>query len=388
MEKKYYKAFNNDMTCRDVKYQVGKTYKEDYAKLCESGFHFCENPLDCLHYYPLIDDTGNIVKINRVTPLGEIDDKLNPFSIPDTKKCTTKIKIGELVDLDTFIKESREYMSNNTIEFIKNQNNNSHDRKKQCIQEAELYNICGTNKTNAIQNLTSSRPNGLYLFLTGVKSNILLYNYYDLFLENTAYSNNLVFDKVDESNINSTGGYCNIICRGNSNLISNNSYYTNIVIEGTQNVATIKGTNNRIKLLSDSDASLINVKKGQANKIYNESNNVNIRIHDAYNTIISNGNNCNILVNIPWNLIECKGKNCNIIVNGECNYIKASIGTHITFTDSINSFKKHIVIDNDKYSEFFWYGIEQYHGICIINEVINPSRVEKRIAKMTNGKSN
>ena len=47
---KAYKGFNTDMTCRGFKFEEGKTYEEPEAKLCKSGFHACENPLDCFNY--------------------------------------------------------------------------------------------------------------------------------------------------------------------------------------------------------------------------------------------------------------------------------------------------------------------------------------------------
>lgn len=46
-----YKGFNKDMTCRGFQFKEGEAYEEKYAELCESGFHACENPLDCLKYY-------------------------------------------------------------------------------------------------------------------------------------------------------------------------------------------------------------------------------------------------------------------------------------------------------------------------------------------------
>ena len=48
---KAYKGFNKDMTCRGFQYEIGKTYETDKAELCSSGFHACENPLDCFGYY-------------------------------------------------------------------------------------------------------------------------------------------------------------------------------------------------------------------------------------------------------------------------------------------------------------------------------------------------
>ena len=82
---KGYKVFNEDWTCRDFKYEVGKTYEmEESPQCCGRGFHFCTNLADCFNYYGF--NTNN--KVAEVEALGEID-KDND----DTKHCTNKIKI-------------------------------------------------------------------------------------------------------------------------------------------------------------------------------------------------------------------------------------------------------------------------------------------------------
>ena len=49
---KSYKGFNEDMSCRDFKYEEGEEYEiEEDVKWCENGFHACEDPLDCFNYY-------------------------------------------------------------------------------------------------------------------------------------------------------------------------------------------------------------------------------------------------------------------------------------------------------------------------------------------------
>lgn len=47
-----YKVFNPDWTCRDMKYEVGKTYKYDGPiAICRAGFHFCKKVAKCFNYY-------------------------------------------------------------------------------------------------------------------------------------------------------------------------------------------------------------------------------------------------------------------------------------------------------------------------------------------------
>ena len=47
-----YKGFERDFTCRDMQYEVGRTYVlEGDPKLCERGFHFCTSPLAVFEYY-------------------------------------------------------------------------------------------------------------------------------------------------------------------------------------------------------------------------------------------------------------------------------------------------------------------------------------------------
>jgi len=57
-----YKICNEDMTCRGVKFEIGKRTKllnDDPLELCKNGFHFCKYPSGVWNYY----DRGRVFKV-------------------------------------------------------------------------------------------------------------------------------------------------------------------------------------------------------------------------------------------------------------------------------------------------------------------------------------
>lgn len=97
---KGYKAFEKGMICKGKQYAENTVFEEDTAEICESGMHFCVNPLDILNYYPLVDDNGNLLDFAEVEALDE------PITDDGEKYCTKKLKVGEKLSLAGFIKES------------------------------------------------------------------------------------------------------------------------------------------------------------------------------------------------------------------------------------------------------------------------------------------
>ena len=102
---KAYKGFNPDMTCRGFKFKEGKTYTEDKAELCKSGFHACLDPLEVLWHYEPCDCEGNLRKYHEVK-LEDVDDKREN----DTKVCGKKITIGAELDFADLAKAHVEYV--------------------------------------------------------------------------------------------------------------------------------------------------------------------------------------------------------------------------------------------------------------------------------------
>ena len=89
-----YKAFNKDLTCRGMQYEVGKEYKFNGEPIpCRQGFHFCETIADCYEFYPMNDDT----RICEVEATGDIAED-------GVKRVTNVIKILAEITCDNLRK--------------------------------------------------------------------------------------------------------------------------------------------------------------------------------------------------------------------------------------------------------------------------------------------
>ena len=95
---KAYKGFDENLKCRDFQYEIGKEYEETNAKLCEAGFHACENPIDAFGYYTPANSRYCEVELEDVTD----------ESSDDSKKCGKRIHINAEIGIkgivDAFIK--------------------------------------------------------------------------------------------------------------------------------------------------------------------------------------------------------------------------------------------------------------------------------------------
>ena len=108
---KGYKGFDKDWKCRDMQYEVGKTYEEAEARLCNKGLHFCENPFDVFNYYsPSNQSRYAVVEAENVT-----DEKDS-----DTKRVAKKLTIKTELNLIGIVKAGMEYIKEHiNVEKIK-----------------------------------------------------------------------------------------------------------------------------------------------------------------------------------------------------------------------------------------------------------------------------
>ena len=108
---KAYKGFNRDMTCHGFQFREGETHElpeGQEAKLCQSGFHACENPVDCLRYY------GAGTSVYREVELDATDERHED----DSKRVGSKIKIGAVLDVAKICKLAFEYVKKSLNGFF------------------------------------------------------------------------------------------------------------------------------------------------------------------------------------------------------------------------------------------------------------------------------
>ena len=90
---KAYKGFDKDLKCRGFQYEVGKEYETNRAKLCDAGFHACENPLHTLKYYKPTDSRYCEVELDATEETAD----------DDTKRVGKRIKIEAEIGLKGLI---------------------------------------------------------------------------------------------------------------------------------------------------------------------------------------------------------------------------------------------------------------------------------------------
>ena len=117
---KGYKAFQKGLICRGKQYAENTVFEEDQAEICQSGMHFCKDPLDVLNYYPLVDENGSISEFAEVEALDAA------YTNDEKKFVTKKLRIGARISFDKLVQAAvRLDLSKDTL--VSDRVNNSED---------------------------------------------------------------------------------------------------------------------------------------------------------------------------------------------------------------------------------------------------------------------
>ena len=97
-----YKGFRQDLSCDlgngRFQYKPGVWYEEKEANCKKNGFHFCENPLDVLHFYRPPRSRYFLVEAD-----GDINEQ-------DDKVSCTRIRLAKELDLKRFLAHAAAFM--------------------------------------------------------------------------------------------------------------------------------------------------------------------------------------------------------------------------------------------------------------------------------------
>ena len=215
---KGYKGFNLDMTCRDFKYEVGKEYQTDEAKVCETGFHFCENPFDVWGYYPPCGEDGRFNRFCEVEGSGDIDN-----SHSDKIACS-HIKVNAEIGLQGII--------NAGVEFIMDKVSRSRSKQSNTGYQSVATNTGNCSAATNTGNCSAATNTGNRSAATNTGNQSAATNTGDQSVAtNTGY----------QSVATNTGNCSAATNTGNCSVATNTGYQSAATNTGDQSVASVGG---------------------------------------------------------------------------------------------------------------------------------------------------
>ena len=97
---KGFKGFNKGLVCRGKQYKENEVFTEEKAVPCESGMHFCENPMDVLSHYEFVNTKGKVPELNEFAEVEALDEVATDDNV---KYTTTKLRIGAKLSIHAFV---------------------------------------------------------------------------------------------------------------------------------------------------------------------------------------------------------------------------------------------------------------------------------------------
>ena len=215
---KGFKAFNKGLVCRGFQYEEGKTYEEEKADLCNRGFHFCENPLDVLAFYDLTtSEFATVEAFGNVQGDGK-------------KSVTTKIKIGEKLDLPGFIKASIDFV----LEKCKRENDGDSSQLVASGDSSQL--VASGNSSQLVASGNASQlaasGNSSKLVASGNASQLVASGYF--------------------SQLVASGYFSQLVASGNSSQLAASGYASKLVASGKCSKLAASGDSSKLAALGDS----------------------------------------------------------------------------------------------------------------------------------------
>jgi hypothetical protein len=229
-----YKGFDKNMKCRGFQYAVGKTYTHNGpVKICESGYHACENPIDVYAYY----DPGNSI-FCEVRLSGKME-----RSKDDSKIAAEVLTIIRILSSSEFSKITAEYIYHNAKE--KNITTGYHSSSSNTGYCSSSINTGGYSSSSNTGDYSSSINTGGYSSSSNTGDRSSSINTGDRSSSsNTGY----------RSSSSNTGDYSSSINTGDRSSSSNTGYRSSSIntgdrssssVEGKESIAIVTGQNSK-----------------------------------------------------------------------------------------------------------------------------------------------
>lgn len=301
---KGYKAYKKGLVCMNFQYKVGETYETKNMQIYKNGFHFCKNPLDVLNYYNLMTS-----EFTKVEAKGAIDAYENEIFVTD------KIKIGEKLSIEQFIKEAIKYKDNN------------------------------------YQGKTK-------LFELAITTNYIKLALVDIFFL-AVTSHNAKIALLKGADVAIAGSDAKLLSAGNS---------TNVAISGSSSRSIYTGKKVRVaisgddaKVISHGDNSKIAI-SGYESVVEATGNKACVTSVGEYTILKATNDNAKVMAAGKYSDIEISGNNSIGIAIGEDNKIKGELNTWITLAEYDNKGNvicvKSAKIDGEKLKPNTWYRLK------------------------------
>ena len=229
---KGYKGFEKGMVCRGKQYAENTVFEEENAKICESGIHFCENPMDVLDFYPILDDNCDFNEFAEVEAL----DKAHTY---DNKKyCTKKIKIGAKLSISNFIKACVEFVIDKTSSEVNEKSSSDFAQIGSSGYRANIGSSgdCANIGSSGDSTKIGSSGNSAKIFSSGNFAKIGSSGYYAQ-----------IGSSGDCAKICSSGNFAKICSSGNFAQIGSSGDCAKICSSGEDSVICCAGNNSIVK---------------------------------------------------------------------------------------------------------------------------------------------
>lgn len=230
-----YKGFDKNLRCRGFQYEVGKTYEEKEARVCETGFHACENPLNVLQYYPPC--YGN--RYCEVEQDGEFSDNRD-----DSKIASTKIEINKEIGLTELIQAAIDKSGESGTYSIK-------EVDRTVAENAEKYSMAlnkgyGSVAANAGNySLATVARTASIAANTGDSSATLSKGYHSIAVNTGDHS--AIMGYGDSSVAVSVGNQSTAINNGGTSVALNTGFYAEASVQNENSIAIATGVQSRAK---------------------------------------------------------------------------------------------------------------------------------------------